>query len=103
LTQVLVLLAFIGLSLGIGNPAAAAMIADTTCTTRRGEIFGIFNTSRMSGVVIGPMIAGLLADLYGINGAIFAFTGIYAVITLGTLIVREPQDSVACLEGNINQ
>jgi DHA1 family multidrug resistance protein-like MFS transporter len=101
LTQVLVLLAFIGLSLGIGNPAAAAIIADTTCQSRRGEIFGIFNTSRMSGVVIGPMIAGLVADLYGVNGSIFAFTGISAAITLGSLIVREPRDSAACLEGDI--
>ena len=93
LSQVLVLMALIGLSLGIGNPAAAAMIADTTCQSRRGEIFGIFNTSRMSGVVIGPLVAGLMADLYGVDGTIIAFTGISAAITLGTLIIREPRDS----------
>ena len=91
LSQVLVLMALIGLSLGIGNPAAAAMIADTTCQSRRGEIFGIFNTSRMSGVVIGPLVAGLMADLYGVDGTIIAFTGISAAITLGTLIIREPK------------
>jgi hypothetical protein len=55
----------------------------------------------MSGVVIGPMIAGLLADLYGVNGSILAFTGISAAITLGSLIIREPRDSAACLEGDI--
>jgi DHA1 family multidrug resistance protein-like MFS transporter len=97
LTQVLALMAFIGLGLGIGNPAAAAMIADTTCQSRRGEIFGIFNTSRMLGVVIGPLIAGLMADLYGVNGTIFAFTGISVAITLGTLIIREPRDSTSCV------
>lgn len=95
LSQVLVLMAFIGLGLGIGNPAAAAMIADTTCQSRRGEIFGIFNTSRMFGVVIGPLIAGLMADLYGVNGTIFVFTGISAAITLGTLIIREPKSRKA--------
>jgi MFS transporter, DHA1 family, multidrug resistance protein len=91
LSQVLVLMALIGLSLGVGNPAAAAMIADATCQSRRGEIFGIFNTSRMSGVVIGPLVAGLMADLYGVDGTIIAFTGISAAITLGTLIIREPK------------
>ena len=69
-------MALIGLGLGIGNPAATALIADTTCEARRGEIFGIFNTARMSGVVIGPLIAGLTADLYGVEGAIYAFIGI---------------------------
>jgi MFS family permease len=60
--------------MGIGNPATSAIIADATCTSRRGEIFGLFNTSRMMGVVIGPLIAGMTADAYGINGAILAFT-----------------------------
>lgn len=102
LSQLLILMAVIGLGLGVGNPAAAALIADATCMNRRGEIFGIFNTARMSGVVIGPLIAGLTADLYGVNGAIFAFTGISAAITLGTLIVKEPRDSVACIEDGIS-
>ena len=96
LGHMLVLMALIGLGLGIGNPAAAALIADTTCATRRGEVFGIFNTSRMAGVVIGPLIAGLTADLYGVNGAIFAFAALSAVITLGTVIVREPRDRPVC-------
>ena len=96
LPQVLILMALIGLGLGIGNPAATALIADTTCEARRGEIFGIFNTARMSGVVIGPLIAGLTADLYGVDGAIYAFIGISVAITVGTLIVREPRDSHVC-------
>lgn len=96
LAELLVLMALIGLGMGIGNPAAAALIADTTCSARRGEIFGIFNTARMAGVVIGPMIAGLTADLYGVNGAIAAFTAISAVITTGSLILREPQNSPVC-------
>lgn len=96
LPQVLVLMALIGLGMGVGNPAAAALIADTTCVTRRGESFGIFNTARMSGVVVGPLIAGLVADLYGVNGAIYAFTGISAAITIGTMVVREPRSEPIC-------
>jgi MFS family permease len=96
LNQVLVLMALIGLGMGVGNPAAAALIADTTCATRRGESFGIFNTARMSGVVVGPLIAGLVADLYGANGAIYAFTGISSAITVGITVVREPRAGPIC-------
>lgn len=90
LIQVVLLLAILGTGMGVGNPAAAALIADTTCTSRRGEIFGIFNTSRMAGVVIGPLIAGLTADLYGVTGAVTVFTAIAVLITLNALLVRDP-------------
>jgi DHA1 family multidrug resistance protein-like MFS transporter len=90
LLQAVLLLAALGTSLGIGNPAAAALIADTTCPSRRGEIFGIFNTARMTGVVIGPLIAGLTADMYGVDGAIVAFTAIAVMITANALLVRDP-------------
>jgi len=98
LLQALILLAALGLGMGVGNPAAAALIADTTCADRRGEIFGIFNTARMTGVVIGPLIAGLTADMYGITGCMFAFTAIAILITLNTMLVREPatNDSAVC-------
>ena len=46
----------------------------------------------MSGVVMGPLIAGLTADLHGVDGAVYAFTVLAIVITLGTLIVRESDD-----------
>ena len=93
LVQVAILFAALGSGLGVGNPAAAALIADTTCTSRRGEIFGIFNTSRMAGVVIGPLVAGLTADAYGVNGALAVFVVIAAAVTLFTLAVREPPRS----------
>ena len=83
------LFAGLGMGLGMASPAAAALIADTTSAARRGEVYGIFNTARMSGVVIGPLIAGLTADLHGVDGSIYAFTLLAIAITLGTLIVRE--------------
>jgi len=90
--QVTFLFAGLGMGLGMASPAAAALIADTTCAARRGEVYGIFNTARMSGVVIGPLIAGLTADLHGVNGAVYAFTILAIAITLGTLTVRESNE-----------
>ena len=90
-TMILVTLLFAGLGMGLGmaSPAAAALIADTTCPARRGEVYGIFNTARMAGVVMGPLIAGMTADVHGIDGTVYAFTILAIAITLGTLIVRE--------------
>ncbi len=41
LIQVLILFAGLGLGLGICSPAAAALVADTTNASRRGETYGI--------------------------------------------------------------
>jgi MFS family permease len=90
LAQAAVLFAALGTGLGISSPAAAALIADTTCAMRRGEIFGIFNTARMAGVVIGPLVAGLTADAYGIGGTLAAFEVIAVAVTLSTLMARDP-------------
>ena len=91
LLTVSILFAGLGMGLGMAGPAAAALIADTTNVSRRGEVYGIFNTARMAGVVIGPLIAGSTADLHGILGAVYVFTILAAAIMLGTLIVREPK------------
>jgi multidrug resistance protein len=95
LIQVVLLFAAMGTGLGASAPAAAALIADTSCTSRRGEIYGIFNTARMSGVVVGPLVAGLTADAYGVNGAVVAFVVLAAAVTLFTLVVKEPQRQCA--------
>jgi multidrug resistance protein len=89
LISVALLFAGLGMGLGMASPAAAALIADTTSNARRGEVYGIFNTARMSGVVIGPLIAGLTADLHGVDGCIYVFTLLAITITLVTLFVRE--------------
>ena len=97
LIQVVLIFAAMGTGLGASAPAAAALIADTSCASRRGETYGIFNTARMSGVVLGPLVAGLTADAYGVNGAVVAFVILAAAVTLFTLVVKEPQRQ--CTEG----
>lgn len=95
LLQTALILAALGTGLGIGTPAAAALIADTTCESRRGEIFGLFNTARMAGVVIGPLFAGLTADIYGLAGTVVVFSALALVVALSTLLVRDPSPSVS--------
>lgn len=82
-------MALLGLSSGMCTPAAAVVVSDVTSPERRGEIFGIFNTSRMLGVVIGPIIAGLTADLSGLGGALMAFLAVTLMISAMTLSLRD--------------
>jgi len=89
LAQAAFLFSLLGMGLGMAGPASAALIADTTSASRRGEVYGIFNTARMAGVVIGPLIAGFAADMQGINGAVYAFIILAAAITLTSLAIRE--------------
>jgi MFS family permease len=95
LLETSLILAVLGTGLGIGNPAAAALIADTTCETRRGEIFGLFNTARMAGVVIGPLSAGVFADMYGLGGTVVVFSVLALAVALSTLLVRDPGTAVS--------
>ncbi len=102
LLEVAFLYAALGLGLGMGSPAAAALVADATCTSRRGEIFGLFNTARMLGIVAGPLIAGSTADVYGVCGAISAFTIISGVIALTTLGIKDPLARPTRTENDMN-
>jgi len=96
LLQTSLVMAALGTGLGIGNPAAAALIADTTCGSRRGEIFGLFNTARMAGVVIGPLFAGLFADTYGLASTVVVFSALALAVALSTLLVRDPINLESC-------
>jgi multidrug resistance protein len=96
LLQTSLVMAALGTGLGVGNPAAAALIADTTCESRRGEIFGLFNTARMAGVVIGPLFAGLFADLYGLASTVVVFSALALAVALSTLLVRDPTQLECC-------
>ncbi|MDI9617111.1 MAG: MFS transporter [Methanothrix sp.] len=82
-------MALLGMSSGMCTPAAAVVVSDVTSPERRGEIFGIFNTSRMLGVVIGPIIAGLTADLSGLGGSLMAFLAVTLMISVMTLSLRD--------------
>jgi DHA1 family multidrug resistance protein-like MFS transporter len=102
LLEVALLYAILGIGLGMGSPAAASLVADATCTSRRGEIFGLFNTARMLGIVVGPLIAGSMADVYGVYGAVAAFALLSGIIALSTLGIKDPLARPACTENDMN-
>jgi hypothetical protein len=56
-----------------------------------GGIFGVFKAFRMGARSWRRLVAGLTANLYGIDGSIIAFMIIAFLITVGSAAIREPK------------
>lgn len=72
-----------GLITGIGS-AANALVASIAPRGRSGYAMGILQTALWSGVAVGPVMGGILADLYGFR---IAFIVTAALLVLGGLLV----------------
>jgi DHA1 family multidrug resistance protein-like MFS transporter len=72
-----------GLITGIGS-AANALIASITPKERSGYAMGILQTALWSGVAVGPVMGGVLADLYGFR---IAFVATAALLLVGGVLV----------------
>jgi multidrug resistance protein len=53
----------VGVSVGVSNPASTAFAADTAPNGRFGPAMGVLRTVGDAGFVLGPVLAGLAADL----------------------------------------
>lgn len=72
-----------GLSWGLRGPIMQAIRADYFGRTSFAQILGISNVIVTSGTIIGPLVAGLLADMLGDYR--IAFTLLAAVAALGSI------------------
>ncbi|HEX7005109.1 MAG TPA: MFS transporter [Trueperaceae bacterium] len=72
-----------GLITGTGA-AANALIASITPRERSGYAMGVLQTALWSGVAVGPVLGGILADLYGFRVA-FVVTAV--LLTIGGFLV----------------
>ena len=89
-------LACIAVGAGIGNglvfPAMSAMAADYTNPTNRGKVLAFSNASQNVGMVIGPLLHGVLYEIepdlvfYCASGSVFL-----AWCCIVFLVVREPE------------
>ena len=83
-----------GIALGIGTamvyPTLLASIGDVAHPTWRGRAIGIYRLWRDLGYAVGALLAGLLADLFGMGTAI----GVVAAITAASglvVVIRMPE------------
>ena len=65
-----------GALLGVGTamvyPTLLASVADVAHPSWRGSAVGVYRLWRDSGYAVGALLAGVLADLYGMRAAIMA-------------------------------
>jgi MFS family permease len=80
-TDLLFLRTLQGIGVGVTVPAALALMVSASHKSSRGGAMGIYTTSRMLGLGIGPLIGGLLYDSYGFAPA-FAVGGAFIILAL---------------------
>jgi MFS family permease len=82
-----VLRAIVGLATAIYDPAARGYLTDATPPERRGEAFGMYGAAQMGGLLLGPAIGAVGAEVFGGIAFVFVFAGA-ATIVAALPIVR---------------
>ena len=83
LPMVIIVTMLHGFSWGIRGPLMVAMRADYFGASSFGSIMGISSLIVMSGMAIGPVVVGVLADLYGSYG--LGFSVLSGLIVAGSI------------------
>ncbi len=82
LLVLLLLSAASGLGAGLVNPAQQATVADVVGTDRSGgSVLATFQMAQDFGAIIGPILIGVVADVWGF-GAAFALTGVISLVAI---------------------
>jgi MFS family permease len=112
-TDYLLVLAMRGLQ-GVGAafsiPIAVALVNELSDSTERGNNFGLFNTFRLLGFGIGPLVAGVVvaSGPYGLLGrsvsgfdAAFLVAVVGAAVSFGlvSLLISDPEPTETASEG----
>lgn len=83
---------FSAVGTGISGPAPAAFVADIAPAELRGSAMGMYRTWGDLGIVLSPLLSGLLADATSIPVAIFVNAlFLAAAVTWFLLVAREPE------------
>ncbi|BCW67474.1 MFS transporter [Arthrobacter sp. NicSoilB4] len=90
-----------GVGSGLLGPAQQAAMADVIGNERSGgRVLAIFQMTADSGAIIGPVLAGLLADRLGYGWAFGVTGGVLIAAAAGWLMARETFQRTARPEGH---
>jgi len=67
--------------LAFARPALDGFLTDISASKERGGIVGVWNVAEDAGYVAGPIVGGLLAEVFGI-GVVFVLTGVLLIVSL---------------------
>jgi MFS family permease len=83
-SQLLLIRVFQGFGVAMVVPATLALMTAATVRDTRGGSMGLYSTMRLVGFSVGPLLAGLLYEMYGFM-AVFLVGG--GLVLLGTVLV----------------
>jgi DHA1 family multidrug resistance protein-like MFS transporter len=78
-------------------PAAMALIASNTPSNKTGYALGLLQSSTAAGTVLGPLIGGVISDLFGYRFVFFSVAGLLFFTGILLLIFVKEENRV---EGN---
>jgi DHA1 family multidrug resistance protein-like MFS transporter len=87
-----------GLASAMVIPVAMAYVADLAPEGREGRVMGTFMVSMFLGMGFGPLIGGVIKDLFGMN-AVFLAMSIFSAISLVTSILFLPESAGSVKKG----
>ncbi len=90
---IVILVALKSLSQAIIRPAYNGMITHLTPRRMLGEITGINNFSMRTGIIVGPIVMGLISDKFGIQFTFLAIA-IFAFILSGITLLHRGYESL---------
>jgi DHA1 family multidrug resistance protein-like MFS transporter len=87
--------ALTGLATSVYDPAARGFITDATPAERRGEAFGLYGAAQMAGLLLGPAIGGIGAEVFGGIGFVFGFCAVATVVAAIAVALRVRESAQA--------
>jgi MFS family permease len=84
-----------GIGVALTVPAALALMVSASTKQTRGGSMGIYTTSRMLGLAIGPLVGGALYDRFGFDASFYTGAAfiIVAIILVQLWIQEKPPNS----------
>jgi MFS family permease len=91
-TDMLILRSLQGIGVALTVQAALALMVNSSQRQTRGGSMGIYTTSRMFGLAIGPLIGGALYDHFGFDAAFYVGAGfvLVAIVLVQLWVHEEP-------------
>ncbi|QEM67703.1 MFS transporter [Geobacter sp. FeAm09] len=92
-TTSLTLITLLRLLQGIGcamfRPMVVSLVSECTCDKRRATVMGTFDISFYGALSLGPLVGGILKDLWGFRG-IFATLALLCITALAVAFISIP-------------
>jgi DHA1 family multidrug resistance protein-like MFS transporter len=80
-----------GIAMGLFRPAASTLVLQRVPAERRASAISINNVAYVAGAAAGPVVAGVLADGYGLSTGLAAGAGV-ALVAAGYLLMQGRRD-----------